>query len=531
MPNQQPATSPELKAASNRPAGEQLYHRLFELMPGSMVLMDARGFIMDANPAFCRQIGHAREQLLGAHVSRFSTDSIETIERNIARLMSGEVLEHQVKNVQENGSLRYYELREAAITLPDGSRGILALANDVTDRLQAEAQKLEFERQLLHADKLKSLGVLAGGIANEYNNLLGAIIGNLDLAMLEAEAKSPIQARLREAALAALRASNLTQQILAYSGRGRFVVAPVDLSEMISGMRELLKASISRKASVKLNLATDLPPIAGDDPQLQQVVMNLVTNASEALGERPGLITITTRRRDCSAEELRQNLIAESLPPGCYAELEVRDSGCGMDETVLKRMFDPFFTTKFTGRGLGMSAVMGVVRGHKGAIFIASEPQRGSVVSVLFPAAPLKATNFPTPMVPPEQLQPEPRLKGTVLIGEDETMIRLLMERILKRLGLQVLNAENGLEALGLFREHAGEITFVILDFALPKLDALQTLAELRAIKPEVPVVLISDLDVERQLDGAAKAGFAAFMRKPFQVDHLIQIASQACAR
>jgi two-component system cell cycle sensor histidine kinase/response regulator CckA len=388
--------------AAPQPHREQLYHRLFELMPGSVVLMDARGFILDANPAFCRQIGYPREQLLGSHVSRFSRDTIEAIERNITRLMNGEVLEHQVTNVQADGSLRYYDLREAAITLPDGTRGVLALANDITERLRAEHQKFELERQLLHADKLKSLGVLAGGIAHEYNNLLAAIVGNLDLAMMDLDAKSPTQSNLQEAAFAAVRASNLTQQMLAYSGRGRFVVTQIDLSELIGGIEDLLKASISKKASMRLSLASDLPLIAGDDPQLQQVVMNLVTNASESLGERPGLISITTRLRDCDASYLARSLIADQCEPGTYVELEVRDSGCGMNESVQQKLFDPFFTTKFTGRGLGMSVVQGVVRGHNGAIVVSSQPNRGSAVSILFPIAETKRARTPAP--PPTNL-------------------------------------------------------------------------------------------------------------------------------
>jgi CheY-like chemotaxis protein len=296
---------------------------------------------------------------------------------------------------------------------------------------------------------------------------------------------------------------------------------------MISGIRELLKASISKKASMKMNLATDLPAIAGDDPQLQQVVMNLVTNASEALGERPGLITITTRYRGYSAEELNSSLITDHLSPGCYVELEVRDSGCGMDEAVLKRLFDPFYTTKFTGRGLGMSAVMGVVRGHKGGIFITSQPNCGSTVSVLFPATATKPVAFPTLNTPPAHLENSllPRLTGTVLIGEDETAIRLLMERILKRLGLQVLSAENGFEAVGLFREFSSEITFVILDYAMPQLDAIKTLAELRITKSDIPAVLISGFEVDQQ----SKADFAAFIRKPFQVEQLINVAQAMC--
>jgi PAS domain S-box-containing protein len=523
-------TSPGAPAQPNR---EELYHRLFELMPGSVVLMDAGGFVLDANPAFCRQIGYTREALLGQHVSRFSKDSVDTIAQNLARLLAGEVLEHQVQNVQEDGSLRHYELREAAITLPDGTRGILALANDVTDRLQAEQQKLDLERQLLHADKLKSLGVLAGGIAHEYNNFLAAIIGNLDLAMMDLDAQAPVQSNLREAAVAALRASNLTQQMLAYSGRGRFLVSQVGLSTLISGMAELLKASISRKASVKLNLASDLPFIEGDDPQLQQVLMNLVTNASEALGEEPGLITIATRWRECDAEYLAKNLTADKLAPGRYVELEVSDSGCGMDPAVQKRLFDPFFSTKFTGRGLGMSVVLGVVRGHKGAIVVSSEINQGTKVSVLFPAATTQAAvviPIPAPAITAAASIP-PVLTGTVLVVEDEAAIRLLIERILKRSGLRVLLAEQGEEAIALFRQHADDITFVILDFTMPKMDGMKTLAELRRHQPNIRAVLTSGYDVENINQRYAQAGFAAFIRKPFQVETLMSVVRQMCAK
>jgi two-component system cell cycle sensor histidine kinase/response regulator CckA len=537
MSTDNPAPSPKAAASAypaiaSMPGKEDLYHRLFELMPGSLVLMDARGYILDTNPAFCRQIGYPRELLLGAHISRFSRETIEGIDQNIGRMMAGEVLEHQVTNIQADGSLRYYDLREAAIALPDGSRGILALANDVTDRLRAEHHKLELERQLLHTDKLKSLGILAGGIAHEYNNLLAAIIGNLDLTIMDLDAKSPLQNNLREAAFAALRASNLTQQMLAYSGRGRFVISPIDLSALIGGMEELLKASISKKASLKLNLASDLPTIPGDDPQLQQVLMNLVTNASEALGERPGLITLTTRLRDCDEDYLSKSFITDKFAAGSYVELEVRDSGSGMDEATREKLFDPFFTTKFTGRGLGMSVVMGVVRGHKGAIMVSSQPGCGTAVTILFPVLGKPANPVAAP-TPPAANSPAlaPPLTGTVLVIEDEATIRLLIERILKRLGLQVLTAADGMEGLAIFQERANEISFVILDFTMPKLDGIKTLAELRKVQPDVKAVLTSGYNVENINQSYAQEGFAAFLRKPFHVETLIQVARELCAK
>jgi two-component system, cell cycle sensor histidine kinase and response regulator CckA len=513
------------------PHGERLYRQLFELMPGSVLLLDARGFVLDVNPAFCRQIGFSRNELVGGHVSRFSQSAIEVIDRNLARLMAGEVLEHQVTNVQKDGSPRHYELRERAITLPDGSRGVLALANDITERMRVERDRFEMERQLLHADKLKSLGVLTGGIAHDFNNLLATITGNIELASLDLDAGSPVQPMLKEAASAAQRATDLTRQMLAFSGRGRFVVSEVDLSDLVGEMAELLSASISKKASLHLNLASELPFIDGDAPQLQQVVVNLVTNASDALSEKPGLITITTCVRECDAEILSRAQGGNVLTPGCYVVFEVRDTGCGMDESTQQQLFDPFFTTKFTGRGLGMSAVLGVVRGHNGGLLVSSQRGLGTVVSVLFPAKAYKPATAAKPLTPPAPSTPSTNapLTGTVLVVDDEAPLRLLVEQILKRMGLRVLSAGDGEEAIACFREHAQDITFVILDLTMPTMDGVKTLSELRRLQPEVKAVLTSGYDVESLNPGYAQAGFAAFIRKPFQVESLITLARRMC--
>src|ERR1041384_194050 len=224
-------------------------------MPGSVVVLDERGVVLDANPSFCRQIGYTREELAGRHVSLFSKDSRETITRNLARILAGETLEHEVSNVRKDGSLRHYELRETAITLPDGSRGILALSSDVTQRVEAEKEKLELQRQFMHAEKLKSLGLMAGGIAHDFNNLLAGIIGNIEMGLLESEGKPVIQGLLREGLGAANRAAHLTRQMLAYSGRGHFVATELDLNKIIRSMADLLKATISKKASLILRLA------------------------------------------------------------------------------------------------------------------------------------------------------------------------------------------------------------------------------------------------------------------------------------
>jgi len=502
-------------------------------MPGSVLLMDTRGFVLDANPAFCRQIGYTRGELRGGHVSRFSQHSIEVIEHNLTRLIAGEILEHQVANVQKDGSVRHYDLRETAITLPDGSRGILALANDVTERVRAEQAKLEMERQLLHADKLKSLGVLAGGIAHDFNNFLAAIGGNLELVMMDLDPKSPAQTQLSAAHAVVHRAADLTRQVLAFSGRGRFVLTDLDLSDLLGETAELLNASISKKASLRFNLASELPFIVADAPQVQQVVMNLVTNASDALNEKPGVITITTCVRECDDAVLAQSCCAQSLTPGPYVVLEARDTGCGMDETVRRQLFDPFFTTKFTGRGLGMSAVLGIVRGHGAGILVSSQPGNGSVISVLFPAKdynPAAVITKPLSLPTVSEAPDTPALTGTVLVVDDEAPIRLLVEQILKRMGLRVLTAADGEAAVACFREHARDITFVVLDLTMPKLDGSRTLAELRRLDPAVKAVLTSGYDVESSDTRLAQAGFTAFLRKPFQVEALIALVRRLCA-
>jgi PAS domain S-box-containing protein len=379
----------EAKAAHSisaaAPYSPAIYQQLFEWMPGSVLLLDAKAVVLDVNPAFCRQIGYSREELRGQHVSFFSKDSLEVIQRNLARLLAGETLEHDVTNIHKDGSQRYYELRETAITLPDGSQGLLALSNDITWRITAEQEKLELQRQFLHTEKLKSLGLMAGGIAHDFNNLLTIIIGNIELGMRGPGGKPSNDPMFREAIAAANRAAHLTRQMLAYTGRAYYTVAEVNVTEIVERTEELLKLTISKPAGLKLQLNPKVPLVKGDAAQLQQILLNLVTNAAEALEDKPGSITITTQVREYDAAKLALNRVDIALTPGRYVVLEVADTGAGMDESVQHRLFDPFFTTKFTGRGLGMSAVLGAVRSHNGGILVSSQTGRGTTITVLLP--------------------------------------------------------------------------------------------------------------------------------------------------
>ena len=507
------------------------YRALFELMPGSVVLLDAKGYIRDANPHFCRAMCYAREELIGLHVSQISHAKPEIIEQNIARMIGGEVLNHEVTNIQKDGSLRFYELREAAVTLPDGSMSILAVSNDITDRKRAEQAKLEMERQLLHTQKLDSLGALAGGIAHDFNNLLSVIMANIEIAISDIPTTSPVQNSLNNALLAGKRAAELTRQMLAYSGRGRFNTSEVDLSNLARNLSDLLRVSISKSIRLELNLASQLPLIEADAAQIQQVLMNLVTNASEAVGDKPGVVTVSTSVRECDASYLAETRTSNKPRPGRYVVLEVSDTGCGMDDTVCAKLFDPFFTTKFVGRGLGLSAVLGIVQGHGGAIMVSSKPKKGAVMSAVFPALPKTSEHAsvrePFPLKTAGHATQA--LTGTVLVADDEPQVRSLMELLLKRMGLRVLAASDGLQAVELFRKYADDISFVLVDLTMPNMDGRGAVAEIRKIRPDAKVVLTSGYEGGDIMSRHREQGFDAFIQKPCDLDTFQPIVHQMC--
>jgi len=508
------------------------YRALFELMPGSVVLLDSKGYIRDANPYFCRAMCYAREDLVGLHVSQISQEKPEIIERNIARMIAGEILHHEVTNVQKDGSLRFYELREAAVTLPDGSMSILAVSNDITDRKRAEQAKLEMERQLLHAQKMDSLGALAGGIAHDFNNLLAVMMSNIEIVISDIPRTLPAQNYLTNALLAGKRAAELTRQMLAYSGRGRYITARIDLSNLARGLGDLLKVSISKSVRLEFNLVPNLPLIEVDAAQLQQVLMNLVTNASEAIGDKPGVVTISTSVRECDASYLAETRTSNKPRPGRYVILEVSDTGCGMDDTVRAKLFDPFFTTKFVGRGLGLSAVLGIVQGHGGAIMVSSKPKKGTVISVVLPAlkkeAEVAAENEPLPFKSPGQ--PDASLTGTVLVVDDEAQVRSLMELLLKRMGLEVMSAADAKQAIELCRDHAEKISFVLMDLTMPNMDGRHALREIRKIRSDMKVVLTSGYEIEEITGRYREHGFDAFIQKPCDLDTFRKIVHQMCS-
>lgn len=402
-------------------------------------------------------------------------------------------------------------------------QGVRASNRDITERKQIEAERRDMEQRLLHAQKLESLGVLAGGIAHDFNNLLTAILGNLDLAVYELPPSAGARHSIQQAIQASHRAADLARQMLAYSGRGHFALRPMDLNELVRENAQLFRAAIARTVTLHLELAEDLPRIVADAAQVQQVVMNLITNAAEAIGSHPGVVKIITRLVDADAARLGRSRLAEKPPPGRFFSLAVEDTGCGMDATTLERLFDPFFTTKFTGRGLGMSAVLGIVRGHKGAIFVRSEVGRGTSVEVLFPVpeASLECEALRDVTVGSATPKLEASRFGSILVVDDETPVRNLCLQIVRRLGHRAVGAADGEEALAQLEKQPAGFDCVLLDLTMPRLDGLSTFQEMKRRQADLPIILCSGFGEQDATRQFPSHGLAAFVQKPYRLEDL----------
>lgn len=386
---------------------------------------------------------------------------------------------------------------------------------DLTDRKKAEDERHSMELQMLQVQKLESLGVLAGGIAHDFNNILTAIIGNADLALMRISKQSPAVDNLQRIEMAAARAADLAKQMLAYSGKGRFVIENINLNTLLEDMLRMLEVSISKKASLRINPYQHLPAVEVDATQMRQVIMNLVINASEAIGDRSGVIAISTGCIDCERNYLKDVWLDENIGEGLYVYLEIADSGCGMDKTTMAKIFDPFFTTKFTGRGLGMAAVLGIVRGHKGAIKVYSEINRGTTFKILLPAS-----SRPVELFNGTGHHDDWQGAGTVLLVDDEESVRGIGAEMLKELGFMVITAEDGREGVETFRNNPG-ISFVILDLTMPHMDGEQCFRELRLLKPDVRVLMSSGYNEQEVTQKFVGKGLAGFIQKPYKLSEL----------
>jgi len=387
---------------------------------------------------------------------------------------------------------------------------VIGIATDVTERQQMEAA-------MRQSQKLESLGILAGGIAHDFNNLLTVVLGNLNLAQMHLPEHARAQPYLTKMEATVLRATDLTKQMLAYSGRGHFLVQPQDLNQVVREVTHLLEVSISKKVSLKFDLEPGLLAIQADAAQIQQVVMNLVTNASDAIGDQEGIIHLRTSTANLSERDLQSVYRAEALAPGRYVLLEVDDTGNGIAPEVMARIFDPFFTTKSAGRGLGLSAMLGILRGHGAGLWITSEVGRGSSFRLCFPAC----REVILPSEAPRQETMAHPLKGLVLLVDDEDLILQTIGSALKTLGMEVLTARDGVEAVAVFSEAKPRPDLVLMDLTMPRMDGREAFQIIHELDPVVPVVLSSGFTERDSIQTAAGQGPADFIQKPYQIKEL----------
>ncbi len=414
---------------------------------------------------------------------------------------------------------RSFESIKFAIDLEDGTKGIGGYIRDITDRKRIENERKRLETQMQHTQKLESLGVLAGGIAHDFNNLLLTILGNADLALCDIPPSHSARTSIEGIIRGAQRAAELCRQMLAYSGKGRFVVQSLNLNDVVLEMTHLIEASISKKARIYFNLSGTIPAIEADATQMRQVIMNLITNASEALEDRPGTIHITTGLMHCDMAYLQETYLKQELPESDYVFIEVSDTGIGMDPVMIDRIFEPFFSTKFTGRGLGLAAVLGIVRGHSGAIKVYSEPGRGTCIKILFPVSAYDAKAVPAQSLTDSD---EPtRFSGTILLTDDDPAILSVARRMLDKLGFSVLTAHDGIEALDRFERYQNVIDCVILDLTMPNLDGIETFRKMKQVKPGIRIVMSSGYNEQEVTQRFTGRGLAGFIQKPYRFDEL----------
>jgi len=406
-----------------------------------------------------------------------------------------------------------------------GSNQIIhGIIQDVTEQRAQELERRNVTDKMQEAQKLESLGILAGGVAHDFNNLLSGIMGNADLARLDISDSEIVNQRLSDIIKASKSAADLTHQLLAYSGKGRFVVQPVDLSKLVRDMSQLLEVSSTGKATIQYNLEDTLPATLADETQIKQIIMNLIMNAVEAVDSQNGRVNITTGAQYCDQNYLDSHWKKFDIEPGEYVFVEVSDNGVGMTEETRDRLFEPFYTTKFTGRGLGMSAVQGIVKGHGGAIILYSEPNTGTTFKVLFPS------NKQKPKIKAKAASTKYRNgnQQMILVIDDDEEVRNTIQRVLDRHGYIAALAENGEAGVKLFEEFKQELKLVLVDLTMPGISGSEVFRQMRGINSDVPAILMSGYNEQDATQHLVGKGLAGFLPKPFMIDQLMKKIEEA---
>jgi two-component system cell cycle sensor histidine kinase/response regulator CckA len=504
----------------------EILERLFADSPIPIQIVDTAGEARrqnEAHAAFTAAIA-GQKLVTGDALDRKQEDSEK---RMLERALAGEAVTYEfaVERGMPEGA-EYFERLLAPVTGSDGSvKAVACITMDITDRRRIEEEKRRLHAQFLHAQKLESLGVLAGGIAHDFNNLLVAVLGNAGLMLRQLPPDSPLRVHAQGIETAAQRAAEVARQMLAYSGKARFAVESVDLNHLLRETAELLRLSVSRRAALVYEFAPEIPVTRADPTQLRQVVMNLLTNASESMESRPGRITLRTGSTTMTAEAIGRCIGGTEAPPGDYVFLEVEDEGVGMSSETMNRVFDPFFTTKLTGRGLGLAGVFGIVRGHRGCIALTSREERGTTFRILLPVARTLAPAPYTRQLRAESADRIPR-QGLVLVVDDEPDVRRVAAQMMASFGLETIEADDGFEAIRCADQLRGRLVAILLDMTMPVVDGREVCTRVRKMGIDVPIVLTSGYEVDVTTETAEPN--VHFLAKPYSLRDLTRVLSQA---
>ncbi len=495
--------TPRLMIAERTLANSTKYKAIFDALPDVMLRIAHDCTLLGFRANQLAKVVSAPDAIVGNNVADvMPVEFASACPHYVAKTLAQGTMQVLEYNVELDVQTQYFEARFVVC----GDNQVLAIVRNITDHTRAEM----FQARFIESQKLESMGVLAGGIAHDFNNLLTGMLGNAALALRMLSPANPAYRRVEDIRAGSERAAGLTRQILAYSGQATFDIRKISLSDHVSEISHLLHTSLAHQVDLELELVSDLPAIEADTAQIQQLVMNLVVNAAESLAESSGSVTIVTGELDLDEASSADLLAADRIAPGHYVFLEVRDTGCGIDDATRATMFDPFFTTKLTGRGLGLAAVLGIVRSHNGGLSVTSQAGAGTTFKVYFPAVGgvILARDKPA--------RDELTGCGLILVVDDEKLVRDFVRNALHEFGYNVVAADNGLDAVELFDRLRDEIVLVLLDVAMPVLRGDEALRQMRALRPNLPALLTSGFDAAEATRHLRTTGPVGFIQKPF---------------
>ena len=505
---------------------EQRYRELFDSVSDLIYTQDLEGRFLSANKTMTTLFGYKPEEFIGRKAPEFMKPELRPLFETeyLARLKKTGHYEGASSYFTKDGRKVYLEYRSNLIRPEKGEPYISGVARDITERILAQREIKKLERQILQAQKMEAVGTLAGGIAHDFNNLLQAILGYTQILLMGKDKDDPDVSNLRQIEMAAERARELTQQLLAFSRKVKSELRPVNLNQEVRQVEKLLRRTIPRMIDIEVHLGDELRVINADPAQLEQVMMNLCVNARDAMPEG-GRLVIETENVVLDEGYCREHLGAK---PGEYVLLTISDTGCGMDKETLEHIFEPFFTTKDKdrGTGLGLAMVYGIVKNHGGYIMCYSEPGEGTTFKIYFPVLGEGAEVH----VLEEEEGEEVVLEGEgerILLVDDEGAIRELGKEILERFGYEVLLAGDGEEAVEIYRDRGGEISLVIMDYVMPGMGGRRCLEEILKVDPEAKVIIASGYSINGPTKEALKVGAKAFINKPYDLRQMLKVVKE----